>query len=168
MRNLLRLLGPSLLALQLCGPAAAQGPVEFGAPFALNTNAGSDAGDDQGPQVTTDGQGTWVAVWHTHDTLGGTIGTDGDILVARSTDGGATWTAPAPLNTNAASDRGSDFLPQVRANGRGTWIAVWYSFDSLGDTIGTDSDILMARSTDAGVTWSAPTPLNTGLNPNRG
>jgi hypothetical protein len=43
--------------------------------------------------VTTDGQGTWVAVWDSTDSLGGTIGTDGDILVARSTDGGLTWTA---------------------------------------------------------------------------
>ena len=58
-------------------------------------------------EVTTDGLGTWVAVWQSGDSLGGTIGwRDWDILVARSTDDGATWTAPVPLNTNAASDVG--------------------------------------------------------------
>jgi Neuraminidase (sialidase) len=59
--------------------------------------------------VTTDGAGNWVAVWHSADSLGDTIGEDADILVARSTDGGATWTAPVALNTNAASDVGGWF-----------------------------------------------------------
>ena len=36
--------------------------------------------------MTTDGAGNWVAVWDSADTLGGAIGTDSDILVARSTD----------------------------------------------------------------------------------
>jgi predicted neuraminidase len=141
--------------------AAAQGLVEFGAPFALNTNAASDAGHDGDPQVTTDGHGNWVAVWQSFDSLGGTIGTDTDILVARSTDAGTSWTAPEPLNTNADSDVGNDWRPQVTTDAQGTWVAVWYSFDSLGETIETDADILVARSTDAGVSWTAPEPLNT-------
>ncbi|MCH7721501.1 MAG: exo-alpha-sialidase, partial [Planctomycetes bacterium] len=75
-------------------------------PAPLNTNAASDSGGDMQPQLTTDGQGNWVAVWDSYDDLGGTIGTDFDILVSRSTDNAATWTDPAPLNTNAASDSG--------------------------------------------------------------
>jgi len=156
-----QILGSVLLALQVCGVAAAQGLVELGAPSPLNTNAGSDAGGDQNPQVTTDGNGTWVAVWYSRDSLGDTIGTDADILVARSTDAGGTWTPPAPLNANAASDMRNDYRPQVTTDAQGTWVAVWYSFDSLGGTLGTDSDILVARSTDAGVSWTAPEPLNT-------
>ena len=61
--------------------------------------------------MTTDGleEATWVAVWHSNEdlydaNLDDTIGEDADILVARSTDGGATWTDPVALNTNAASD----------------------------------------------------------------
>jgi hypothetical protein len=188
------------------------------APAALNTNAASDSGDDSMPQVTTDGAGHWVAVWVSDDSLGSTIGTDYDILVARSTDNGATWTAPAALNTNAATDSGSDTWPQVTTDGAGNWVvvwsfsdfhppydwegmvilvarstdngatwtasaalntaskgdrrpqvttdgaghwvAVWNSTDSLGGTIGTDDDILVARSTDNGATWTAPAPLN--------
>jgi hypothetical protein len=130
------------------------------APFALNTNAGSDLRVDFSPQLTTDGQGTWVAVWHSSDSLGDTIGADDDILVARSTDWGVTWTPPVALNTNAAADLGADGWPQLTTDGQGTWIAAWDSYDTLSGSIGKDSDILMARSTDAAITWSAPEPLN--------
>ncbi|MBI4557822.1 MAG: carboxypeptidase regulatory-like domain-containing protein [Candidatus Hydrogenedentes bacterium] len=130
-------------------------------PAALNTNAATDSGADRDPQVTTDGAGNWVAVWQSNDSLGGTIGTDQDILVSRSTDNGATWTAPVPLNTNAATDFGDDYVPQVTTDGAGNWAAVWGSVDSLGGTIGTDFDILVARSTDKGATWTSPAPLST-------
>jgi len=130
------------------------------APATLNTNAATDSGTDEYPQVTTDGGGNWLAVWFSDEDLGG-IGTDRDILVSRSTDNGATWTAPAALNTNAASDSGSDSLPRVATDGAGHWVAVWNSDDDLGGTIGTDADILVARSTDNGATWTAPAALNT-------
>jgi hypothetical protein len=97
-----------------------------------------------------------VAVWASAENLGGTIGTDVDILVARSTDNGATWTAPAALNTNAATDSGYDAYPQVTTDGAGNWVAVWAC-----GPIGTGWDILVARSTDNGATWTAPAPLNT-------
>ncbi len=70
-------------------------------------------------------------MWYSFDSLGGTIGTDADILVARSMDAGETWTAPAPLNTNAGSDTRNDGWPQVTTDGQGTWIAAWQSDDSL-------------------------------------
>jgi hypothetical protein len=140
---------------------SADNGVTWTAPAALNTNAATDSGYDYYPQVTTDGAGHWVTVWYSEDSLGGTIGTDYDILVARSTDNGATWTAPAPLNTNAATDSGYDYHPQVTTYDAGHWVAVWYSYDSLGGTIGTDGDILIARSGDNGVTWTAPAALNT-------
>ncbi len=148
---------------------AADGEVEdlavsiawFGPTEAFASNASSDSGSDRSPRLTTDGQGNWLAVWESYDTLSGTIGTDGDILVSRSTDGGFSWTAPAALNTNAATDSGSDRLPEVASDGNGNWIAVWYSSDRLGDTIGYDDDILFARSSDGGVTWTDPMPLNT-------
>jgi hypothetical protein len=131
------------------------------APAALNTNAAADSGDDWEPLVTTDGAGNWVAAWESWDDLGGTIGGEGDILVARSTDNGATWTAPAALNSDAATDSGADYRPQVATDGGGNWLAVWQSNENLGGTIGTDLDILVARSADNGATWTAPVPLNT-------
>jgi hypothetical protein len=130
-------------------------------PAALNTNAANDSGDDRNPQITSDAAGNWVAVWESEDPLGGAIGPDTDILVARSTDAGATWTAPAALNTNAAGDSSTDWDPQVATDGAGSWLAVWSSDDPLGGAIGPDADILVARSTNAGATWTAPAALNT-------
>ena len=40
-------------------------------PAELNTNAGSDSGDDKRPQVTADGLDSWVAVWQSDDDLAG-------------------------------------------------------------------------------------------------
>ena len=131
------------------------------APEALNTNAATDSGNDLVPEVMTDGAGNWVAVWYSDDSLGGAIDTDDDILVARSSDAGATWTAPAALNTNAATDSGRDWAPRVATDGAGNWVAVWDSTDSLGGTIGIDRDIFVSRSSDAGATWTAPAALNT-------
>ncbi|UCC30076.1 MAG: exo-alpha-sialidase [Phycisphaerales bacterium] len=126
----------------------------------LNTNAETDSGNDHFPEVATDGLGNWVAVWSSNENIAGTIGTDGDILFSRSTDNGQTWTDPGPLNTNAASDSGFDLVPQVTANGDGTWVVVWSSSDDLDGTIDTDWDILASHSTDGGVSWTAPVALN--------
>jgi hypothetical protein len=140
---------------------SSDGGATWTAPAALNTNAASDSGDDRAPQVVTDGGGSWVAVWHSYDWLGGTIGTDADILVSHSSDVGATWTAPAALGSNAASDSGIDYYPQIVSDGAGSWLSVWHSYDSLGGTIGTDADILVSRSSDGGATWAAPAALGT-------
>jgi hypothetical protein len=149
------------VVLALFAPATAFAAVGFGAPAALNTNADTDSGSDRYPQVTTDGAGNWVAVWVSNETLGGTLGSDWDILVSRSADNGANWTAPGTLNTNAATDSGYDYSPQVTTDGAGNWVAVWESVDTLGGTIGSDRDILVSRSTRNGASWTAPAPLNT-------
>jgi len=139
------------------------------APAALNTNAGTDSGCDEDPQVTTDGAGNWLAVWTSSEAnVGAGIGWDKDILMARSTDNGATWTAPAALNTNAATDSGGDHYPQVTTDGAGNWLAVWFSYDSLGGTIGTDTDILVSRSTDSGANWTSQAALNTNAGSDSG
>ena len=132
----------------------------WSAPVALNTNAGSDSEDDGTPQVASDGRGNWVTVWQSEDSLGGTIGTDSDILMARSTDHGQTWGVPSSLNSTAASDSRDDFRPHVSVDRAGNWVTVWQSFQNVGGTIGTDGDILVAHSTDTGQTWSAASALN--------
>lgn len=144
-------------SILLGGAARAQ---VFGPPAILNTNAATDTGRDLGPVIAVTAGGALVAAWETTESLGGTIGTEGDILFARSLDGGVSWTAPAPLNSNAATDAGGDGQVALAADGAGSVVAVWRSFDSLGGAIGTDGDILFARSADGGATWSAPAPLN--------
>ncbi|MBN2561636.1 MAG: hypothetical protein JXQ75_11970 [Phycisphaerae bacterium] len=152
----------AVFLLGVCQPAVAECPT-WTDPAALNNNAATDSGDEWQPQVTTDGSGNWVAVWHSFDSLGGPIGDDADILVARSTDDGDTWTDPVPLNNNAATDSGSDEYPQVTTDGAGHWVAVWASDEDLewGEgSLGTDFDILVALSSNNGQTWTDPEPLN--------
>ncbi len=136
------------------------GGFTWSAPAALAATAATDRGTDQRPQLATDGEGRWLVVWASNDTLGGTTGNDFDVLVARSTDGAATWTPAGALNTNATTDRGLDDRPQIATDGTGTWVAAWVSDENLGGLLGTDLDVLTARSTDGGVTWSAPAALN--------
>src|ERR1043165_3431020 len=141
--------------------AVANIAVPITAPQILNTNAGSDSGQDLSPRIATDGNNHWVAVWHSTENLGGAIGTDMDVFTSRSSDRGVTGTAPIVLNTTAAGDGAAlDRFPSVTTDGAGNWIAVWESSNSLGGTIGTDVDILFSRSTDNGATWTPPAPLN--------
>ena len=85
-----------LLLIILTTPHTALG-VAISSPEALNNNALVDTNDDQMPAVVTDGLGNWVAVWRSSDDLGGSIGTDDDILFARSVNNGVTWTDPEPV-----------------------------------------------------------------------
>jgi hypothetical protein len=128
----------------------------------LNTTATNDglAGDFH-PRVASDKNGNWVAVWDSSFDLGGPAGADYDILVSRSSDNGATWSAPALLNTSGTID-GSlrDVSPSITTNEQGNWVAVWESELRLDGMPFLDLDILVAYSEDNGVTWSAPALLN--------
>ncbi len=86
--------------------------IDFGSSFALNSNAISDLGDDTNPQIATDGEGQWVVVWESGESLGEGIGTDSDILVTYSDDNGDTWANSIPLNSNANGDTNDDTGPK--------------------------------------------------------
>jgi hypothetical protein len=133
---------------------------------ALNSTAAIDASniDDRAPQIATDGNGNWIAVWFSSDDVGGTIGNDFDILYAMSSDNGASWSAPAPLNSTAATDSGTDVFPRIATDAQGTWMAVWTSGEDVGGAIGSDLDILYCTSNDNGMTWSLPIALNGNAN----
>jgi len=97
-------------------------------------------------------------VWGTDNQV---YGGDGDILYARSADNGETWTSALPLYTYADSDSGAEWDCRVTTDAQGNWVAVWDSKDDFGETIGPDQDIIFSLSTDNGVTWTDPRPLNT-------
>ncbi len=129
-----------------------------------NPNTATQPGNDVYASVSTDGRGpsgqTWIATWSTNGPSGVT-GADADIMFARSFDNGAHWGAARPLNMGASTDSAQDILPEIVAGGSliptgpTVWLCAWSSAMP-----GSDSDILLARSTDNGRTWSSPKPLN--------
>jgi hypothetical protein len=70
-------------------------------------------------------------------------------VVAGRGDPAYAWTAPAALNTNAASDSlyDHDVWPQVTTDGASNLVAVWESNENVGGDIGMDTDILYSRET---------------------
>jgi hypothetical protein len=137
---------------------SSDGGATWSAPAAVNAGAANDSAADRAPQIASDGLGHWLAVWQSDDPTGG-IGTDLDILAATSSDGGATWSDPAPVDANAANDSGSDSNPWIATDGTGLWVVIWQSDEPL-DGLGSDADLLVARSEDGGATWSAPVRAN--------
>lgn len=74
-----------------------------------------------------------------------------DIYVARSTDGGAAWSAAVRANTVTAGDQ---LNPVLAIDAAGALYAAWEDHRS------SDADIYVARSTDDGLTWSAGVQAN--------
>ena len=77
-----------------------------------------------------------------------------EVMLIRSADGGATFSAPVNVSRNP----GQSVFPSVVAESGGGIDVVWE--DDLG---GAGSDILVARSTDFGRTFSAPMNVSADL-----
>lgn len=129
----------------------------WSSPALVNTTGSSDSGDDFAPDIASDGADTFVAVWHTQDTLGGTIGDDEDILSARRSGKVSEWSAPVAVNA-AVGDSAVDEYPHIATDKSGTWICAWTS--SLSSGMDWEGDVLVANSVDEGATWSSPTAIN--------
>jgi CARDB/BNR/Asp-box repeat len=75
------------------------------------------------------------------------------VWFARSTDGGATWSAPTKINNQAGkNDQFHSRLCVDETDGR---LVVVYN-DTIGDPGRLKTDIWMQHSEDDGVTWSSP------------
>ena len=93
--------------------------------------------------------------------------TDGALEVIRSTDHGAPWSAPIRISqfrplgardpTTGQAIRDGSIVPQMAVAPNGTLYAVWQDARFTG----TRDAIALARSTDGGLTWSAPVRVNT-------
>lgn len=101
--------------------------------------------------VRPDGAGGWMAVWSSNDPLGGTIGTDDDVLFSYSGDDGISWSAPGPVDAGAGADgTTNDTHPSLDSDRAGRWVVLWSSDD------GSSLETLVSHSTDDGATWSSP------------
>ncbi|HRI87987.1 MAG TPA: sialidase family protein, partial [Candidatus Hydrogenedentes bacterium] len=127
----------------------------FSDPAALVENAQSDGVADGGPRLEYSATGTWIASWPR-----GAAEDENDVVVSRSVDAGTTWSAPVALNADPDTDTVSDINPRLATDGAGNWVAIWVRVNAK-DAAATDNDILVSRSSDDGVSWSAPEILNT-------
>ncbi len=80
------------------------------------------------------------------------------IWFARSTDGGATWSAPRMINNRAGkTDQFNQWLAVDETNGR---IGVIY-YDTVGDATRKSTNLWYQGSANDGTTWSAPLKVTT-------
>ncbi|OPZ18620.1 MAG: hypothetical protein BWZ10_01021 [candidate division BRC1 bacterium ADurb.BinA364] len=98
-------------------------PAGWSAPQLVNSNGASDAGLDSMPDIAIDQNGNICVVWASEENIGGTLGTDFDILY--SVNGGAGWSFPAPLNSYAATDTKHDTNPRIAVSADGKAHCVW-------------------------------------------
>ncbi|MBI2423362.1 MAG: exo-alpha-sialidase [Candidatus Hydrogenedentes bacterium] len=153
-------IGPSFVHSSVRCARSLDGGATWSAPVFLDPGAALDTFAGQIPQVVTDGAGTWLTVWTEFGSHNTSVHSDSDIQYSRSTDRGATWSAPRSLNTTGENDTGSDVSVQIDTDGEGRWVAVWQSYHSLDGTENRDYDIHVARSADGGLSWSSPAVLN--------
>ncbi len=73
---------------------------------------------------------------------------DADVLLARSTDGGKTWSAPVRVNDDPVGDGKDQFQPQVAVAPNGV-VSVMF-FDRRNDPNNLKIDTYLAQSTDGG------------------
>ncbi|HQY20448.1 MAG TPA: hypothetical protein PLX80_06325 [Ignavibacteria bacterium] len=79
-------------------------------------------------------------------------GTDADIVIHRSSDGGTTWSAGIKVNQDALNNGKSQWFPVVRVDESGGVNVVYY--DNRGTTNTDTAEVFMSRSMDGGSTWS--------------
>ncbi len=114
-----------------------------GVTFSTPINLANDSADSGSQQIAADTAGDIYVVWE-HDSL------NMGIFFSRSTDDGATFSAPTDLSTNSSGS----FSPQVALGPSGSLTVVWEDDAQLA------SDISFSHSSDHGATFSIPESLS--------
>lgn len=130
-------------------------------PAALNVMARMGNGNNSGPAIAAGAQNVWIAVWASNDTLGGTLGASFHILISRSTNNGMNWSTPQALAPNAASQTGVHLNPRIATDRNNDWVVVWTTNEVAVGGSTTRFNPAYSRSTDNGLTWTAPVALDT-------
>jgi hypothetical protein len=110
-----------------------------------------DAGLLLGPVVAAHANGTVIAAWWNL--------TNGNVLADTSQDHGSTWgpdvrVNPVPGSAEYVNTSWAGSMPSITLDGPGRVYVAW------ADRGADDLDVLVARSEDAGLTWSTPVRVN--------
>lgn len=148
----------------------------FSARVQVSAAGVATAGPDGASEPVISPDGSVTVAWRT-------LGTAGSVQVARSTDGGATWSAPVTVtdvtagglagnsHTTVALSSGSTF-PRMAVDRQNGNLYIVYGQGPPGPTtpaggyqgadhfINADSHVYFQRSRDNGATWSRPKLVN--------
>jgi hypothetical protein len=89
-----------------------------------------------------------------------------DVMFVRSTDDGATFSAPVKVNDDPVNPSKWHWFGTFSVAPNGRLDAVWY--DTRNAANNTDSQLFYSFSTDAGVTWSPNVAVSNAFNPFEG
>jgi len=115
------------------------GGTNFGMPVNISKNIGSSGS----PQFAVSGNNGYV-VWQAQAT--GKY----QILFAKSTDGGATFSTPVNISNNS----GDSSFPKILVSENNIYVTWAFTVTT------TDYDVLFSKSTDGGATFSTPVNLS--------
>ena len=119
-------------------------------PVFVNSNARLDSqfDDDSFPRIATDRLGRWMTVWQ------GVNDANEDVTYySRSKDNGAHWTRR--LSPGSGGDELGG-LPDVSVDAGRNWVVVWSTAFTNESQFGGDLEIVAARTSNFGTTWSGP------------
>ncbi len=77
-------------------------------------------------------------------------GSDPDIILYRSTDGGTTWSAGIRVNQDALNNGKTQYFPNIHIDKTGAVNVIFYDDRN---TTNDSTGVFLARSTDGGTTW---------------
>jgi len=108
------------------------------------------------PRIAVDRSGGprdgWIYVVSSEKNLA-PAGTDADVIMHRSTNGGVSWSAGIRVNQDAMNNGKVQFFPAIRVDESGGVNICYYdnrNYPSVGDSCET----YMSRSIDGGTTWA--------------
>jgi len=145
---------------------------------AFSISAGTNAGShNQGVNFKCGPDGEVYAVWAVYDSW---PSDEKAIGFAKSLDGGLTWTTAVRALNNIRGIRTTGVTQNMRTNSfpsmavdlsngphRGDIYVTWTNIGVPGVNTGSGCDVYMIKSSDKGVTWSAPLKVNTDNNPTK-
>ncbi len=107
----------------------------------LDNDAGNDSEDNMGARIASNQTGEIIVGWNVRGMRFGSENR-GEVAFSLSSDKGATWSHPAPMNSSALSDIIVDGFDDIATDGAGRWIIVVSSEDFDQPGIGLDGDIV--------------------------
>ena len=103
-----------------------------------------------GVDTTNGSRQGWIYVVHAEKNLA-PAGSDPDIILHRSTDGGTTWSSGIRVNQDALNNGASQYMPAIIVGDDGSVNVVYYDTRFLSNDSAT---VYIARSLDGGNTWT--------------